>query len=362
VNVRRSVLIACVILASGAPACSGSSGEDVEKVGLRADAPLPARRGIVVVDGCELDAWQRATLSSAPARKVLSQVVMLCLVPRVDGTVGPRDPSATKAIANQAADLKGEGYRFDLAVSFTDETGARYDGLQTRAFLADPAWRAQFRTTLAEAMTAADGVALDMQDLPNDARADVTSFVNETSTVVRGGGRKLDVFVPPSVSVPSDLPGGDAFALADLAPFVDRFHVSTLDYSTTSPGPTLDSGWAVDAIRTAMQSTLAVDVSVPLYGTDFGPRGHRTVSYLEATGAAAWASAPIVRSPSGALTVRWTSADGAEHETWFDDAESTARALGAWSLDVLPSDVGVVFYGLGAEDPSLWNKLAERTP
>jgi len=358
VNVKRSALSLVLVLASG---CAWSSGEDVAKVGLRADTPLPARRGIVVVDGCGVDPWQRATLASPAAKKVLQEVVMLCLVPRTDGSLGPRDPSAQKAIADTAADLKRDGYRFVLAIAFTDETGARYDGAQTRAFLADPAWRSQLRSTLATQMLPADGVALDIQSLPNDARGDVTALVAELAGLVRPA-RSLDVFVPPSVTVPSDLAGGDAFALPDLAPHVDRFHVSTLDYSTDAPGPTIDTGWATDAVRLALGSSRNVDVSFPLYGTDFGPRGHRSVTYLEATAVAQVASAPIVRSPSGALSVAWTSPEGEPHATWFDDAESTARGLGAWSYDVLPAEVGVVFYGLGAEDPNLWVRLAARMP
>ena len=350
------------IAAACCAAGCGPSGEHVDRVGLRAQTPLPVRKGSVLVDGCVLDPWQRSTLDLPGARRVLEEVILLCLVPRVDGTVGPRDPSATAHLAAVVADLKQLGYRVNLAVAFTDETGLRYDGAQTGKFLADPAWRARFRETLLPAIAPADGVELDFQGLTSDARSSVTAFVTELALVVRPG-KRLGVFVPPSVKVPSDLPGGEAFARAELAKQVDRVRVMTLDFSDKGPpGPTTDPGWAADAVRLARKDAPAVDIAYPLYGTDFGPRGHRPTTWLEAVALASTNGVPIEHGPTTAPFVRYASFGGEPHQLWFDDAESTARALGAWSYDVLPAEVGVLFYGLGAEEPSLFERLSTRYP
>lgn len=349
-----------VILGMCLSGCAWSSGEETGTVGLRAEGQLAPRAGAVVVDGCVLDTWQRATLARPATKRVLREVVMLCLVPREDGTVGPRDPSARAHLDGLARDLRAEGYRVHFGVAFTDESGQRYDGEQTRAFLANPAWRARFRATLPEVIAPADGVEIDLQLLPNEARSGVTAFMSEIAPLVRPA-KRLGIFVPPSVTNPSDLPGGEAFSRTELAPFVDRMRIMTLDYSELEPGPTIDPGWAVDAVRLALSDFASVDVSYPLYGTDFGPRGRRPVTYLEAVGIAAQRGAPIERGPTGAPFVAWR--DGAElHLSWFDDAESTVRALGAWSPDVLPMNVGVLFYGLGAEDPALWDEISARMP
>ncbi len=350
--------MAAAVLAAG---CSGPSGESIDHIGLRAETPLPLRFGSVLVDGCVLDPWQRSTLDLPGARRVLKEVILLCLVPRVDGTVGPRDPSATQHLAAVVADLKSLGYRVHLGVAFTDETGLRYDGAQTRTFLADPAWRARFRETLVPAIAAADGVELDFQGLSNDARSSVTAFVTELSPVVRPG-KRLNISVPPSVTAPSDLPGGEAFARADLARQVDRIRVMTVDFSDQGPGPTTDPGWAVDAVRLARRDAPNVDIAYPLYGTDFGPRGHRPTTWLEAVALAGSTGVPVQRGPTFAPFIRYASFGGEPHQLWFDDAESTGRALGAWNFDVLPADVGVVFYGLGAEEPSLFERLSARYP
>ena len=350
-----------VAVAMSAAACSGPSGETVARVGLRADTPLPVRAGSVVVDGCSLDTWQRSTLGLPGARRVLQEVIFLCLVPRVDGTVGPRDPSATRALAAVVADLHQVGYRVSLAVSFTDETGERYDGAQTRDFLASAVWRARFLETVVPAIAPADGVELDLQGLPGDARTSVSALVTELSPLVRPA-KKLGIFVPPSVTTPSDLPGGEAFARPALAPLVDRLRVMTLDFSDRGPGPTIDPGWAVDAARTALRDAPAVDVAYPLYGTDFGPRGPRSVTWLEAIALAGTSRVDIQRGPTTAPYFGYLAFGNEPHELWFDDADSTANALGAWRHDVLPPGVGVVFYGLGAEQPSLFETLSARLP
>ena len=64
------------------------------------------------------------------------------------------------------------------------------------------------------------------------------------------------------------------------------------------------------------------------------------------------------RDTSGELNFAWNDEAGVAHTTWFEDGVSTSRALHAWDTSALPSDVGVVLYGLGAEDPALWDTLA----
>ena len=355
--------VALALAALAAMGCGTDSGEESEVVGLRAETTLPSRIGSVVVDGCVLDTWSRAILAGPGAKRVFrgGDVIMLCLVPREDGTVGPRDPSARAALTALAQDLKRDGYRVHFGIAFTDESGQRYDGTQTRAFLQSDAWRQRLVETLPLVTEPADGVEIDLQSLPNDARPFVTALIADLAKVVRPA-RRLNVFVPPSVTVPSDLPGGDAFSRAELAPHVDRMRIMTLDYSEKDPGPTIDPGWAVDAVRLAKGDFANVDVSYPLYGMDFGPRGRRPVIYHDAIAISTIARVPIERGPTGAPFISYLAFGNEQHQLWFDDADSTGRALGAWTGDVMPLDVGVLFYGLGAEDPALFERIGARMP
>lgn len=344
----------------GLAACSGETSDSKDAIGLGAEVALPLRRSSIVIDGCGLDPWQRSTLANPSTKKVVNggELIFLCLVPQADGSVGPLDDSSRARIEAMADDMHAEGYRVHLALSFTDETGEVYDGTQTATFLSRPTWRAKFLETLPGHLDSIDGIELDFLNLPNSAQRDVTELVTAIDLVVRPA-RKLGIFVPPSVTVPSDLPGGDAISRLDVAPHVDRLRIMTLDYSDQYqfPGPTIDSGWAVDAIRVASSAPKPLDISVPLYGNDFGPRGLRAVSYAEAMTAG---GGKFSRGPTGAPFVDWVGFNGEKHQTWFDDAESTGLVLGAWAPPAVNEDVGVLFYGLGAEDPQLWDRLASR--
>lgn len=351
-------------VAMGAAACDGPTGHDEHVVGLGDNAQVPARLSSVIADTCVLDTWQLATLASASTRKVLAggDVILLCLIPRLDGTVGPRDPSATAYLAGQAQALRAEGYHVRLGVSFTDETGVRFDGEQTHEWLASPVWRAQFLSTIGAVSQSVDGLELDFEQLPDNSRADVTTLVQTLSTQIHPANKTLGIFIPPSISIPSDLPDGDAFDLPAIAPYVDRMRVMTLDYSVGTAGPTIDPGWAVDATRLALSQFDKVDISYPLYGTDFGPRGPRETSYDEAIATTINNRTSIQRGPTGAPFLVYRNDIGEDHAIWFDDAQSTAEALGSWAVPTLPPSVGVTFYGLGKEDPALWDELAARMP
>ncbi len=363
--IRLVSTVACVAALVSAVGACGSSGGTIDELGQAEGIAIPARRGTVIVDGCQLDTWQQATLEDPRTRRVVAEVVLLCVVPRFDGSISPSDPSARAGIATAVASLRGQGYRAKLGVAFTDETGARYDGQQTLRLLVDGDWRSRAITGLAEMALLADGLELDLQNLPSEARPTLTTFVRELSTAVRPA-RELSMWIPPSVTIPSDLPGGDAFEVAALAPLTDRLRIGTLDFSCCggAAGPTIDSGWAVDAFRLArtLAPRVPLDVAVPLYGTDFSSLGQRTTSWYEARALAERHHARIDRGPTGSPHFAYTDDSGRAHDLWYDDTESTTRVLRAWDTTTLPLDVGVVFYGLGAEDPTLFPAVAASTP
>ena len=363
VSLLFGALAAVLVAASG---CGSSSGDTTDHIGLPAHDtgnPLPPRSATVLVDTCVLDPWQIETLHDRATQHVVSEIIILCLVPQLDGTVGPRDPSAMAQLAATITDLHKYNYRVNLGVAFTDESGQRFDGDQTLTLIKDPVWRAQFLGTIGAAAAPADGIEIDIEKIPGiSARDAVSELITELSPLIRPQ-KRLNIFVPPSVSEPSDLPTGDAFDLAVLAPLVDRMRVMTLDYSEGGPaGPTTDPGWAVDAVRLAKSHSANVDVAYPLYGIDFSQNGDRLTSWTEAMGIVSAQQLQISRSPTNTPSIHYISDDGLPHDLWWDDAESTADALGAWTYDVMPEDVGVMYYGLGSEDPQLFQALSSRLP
>jgi spore germination protein len=282
----------------------------------------------------------------------------------VDGSVGPGDASARAALASTITGLRTDGYLVRLGTSFTDETGGRYDGAEEASMLADPMWRSHVTDALGPFVAMSDGVELDLQQLPTTARPSLSALASAVATSLHSKGSTVGVLVPPSTMDPSDLPGGDAFDVTTLATMVDRIRVMTLDYSDQTPGPTIDPGWAVSAAKLAIgkAGTTHVDVAYPLYGVDFSSSGRRLVTFLEAEGIAATEKVAIGRGPTYAPRFSYDDPNGVAHQVWFDDSASTLVALRAWDPQALPANVGVVFYGLGAEDPSLWQSISEAMP
>ena len=337
--------------------CAGTSKNEEGSESFR----VPRRHHAVVLEGCALDPWQHQTLSSVAARKVLREVVMLCPSMLPGGRVTPSDSVARASLSGEIAKLHGLGYQVTLAVRAADDTGAFLSGSAAAELLTDALLRGQYVTALAELAREADGIDLAFLALELRAAADFATFTASLSTAVRP--KTVGLFAPPSVMEPSDLPDGDVYDLINLP--LDRVRLMTLDFSCcgAKPGPTIDSGWAVDAARLARSKTKAsLHVAYPLYGWDFSAGKERPVTYFEARGVAAYRGLEILRGPTGAPHFGWTDASNNPHELWFDDRQSTLRALEAWRPDVLPPDVGVTFYGLGAEDPALFPGLAESMP
>ncbi len=358
--VELAALALAAITLATTPACNGEGPTPIDAVGLGSGAPLPRRKGTLLVDACGLDARQEAALARPTTRVLVGEVLLLCMVPRDGGALGPADRFARGELDRTFTNLHALGYQVALGVAFTDESGARYDAERTRTLLADPAFRDALVASLDPLLAKVDAIDLDLLSAPRAARADLTKLVAAVSAKVRSAKRPLGLFLPPSVTTPSDLPEGEAFDRDALAGSVDRFRVMTLDYSDAAPGPTLDPGWATDAVRLAGKQQRETFVAIPLYGVDFGPRGPRGVSVLEARGLAATHNVSPRRGPTGALTFTYLDA-GQTHEVWYDDAQSTGQALAAFAT-ALPPEVGVLYYGFGAEDPALFPALAERTP
>jgi hypothetical protein len=354
--------------AAAACAACGAPGDTQARFGGGGDGTptvaatsAPLRPGSVVVEACSLDQWQSDALSSPSMHALVQTVILLCPTARTDGTVAPVDQPARDALAAQVATIRSQGYRVTLALTMADELDQPYPADAMAASLASSEWRTSVASAAAVFASTADGLDLQLPPPPDASVDDVSALVSALSSAV--GRASLSVFVPPG-GASNDVAGSGAFDLAAIGRVAARIHVATLDYSccSGSPGPTIDPGWAVDALRSAAsQTSLPLDVAVPLYGWDFGPQGQRAVTFDEATGVAAGSGTAIHRGPTGAEFYDWQDTTGGAHETWFDDAVSTSWTLAAWDTQTLPADVGVVYWGLGSEDPTLWDTLALET-
>lgn len=355
-NARRCLLTLTLLFSA---ACTDSGETEVADGG---GTDLVRRHGSIIVEGCSLDSTQRATLASPGAKRLLQDVVLLCLTMDENGQVTPTDADRRQTLVGEVSALRALGYHVFLGVGLGSSRDALYTAERAATTLADEGNRARAIAEFKSIAASADGVDLIVAPLPSASREDVTAYVTETAESL--GRDRVELFVPPSLSSPSDLPGGEAFDLPTLGALVSRLRVMTLDYSCCpGPGPTIEPTWGLDVMAfmgTSAPST-SLDFSYPLYGTDFGPTGQRSLTWLEATGLATANGATVRRSPTGAPTFQYRGDDGV-HDVYFDDAVSTSLFLSAYGTDVLSANVGVTFYGLGAEEPGLFEELSRRTP
>jgi hypothetical protein len=348
--------LALVVLGSGCGPTDKTIAPGAE------EGPLPFRPAAVVIDSCPLDTAQRAQLASTEMRRVVGEVILLCLHARENGAVEPTEPEAAARLRADMDELRGEGYEVRLGLNAGETQLQVYRPDVATKLVSDPAWRAQVVAGVKPWMTGSSGLDLAFPVVSDSARDPLTALITALSSVARARGT-FGLFVPPATASPSDWSGANAYDLASaFGDGVDKLRVMTLDYSCCAPpgGPSIDPGWAVDALRfnASQVPTAQPFVTMPLFGTDFGPDGARSVTYLEAQALGEYFHGDLTREATGALHLAYVDAAGSAHDLWYDDIFSTRLALSAWASPTLDSHVGVLFYGVGAEEPGLWASLA----
>jgi spore germination protein YaaH len=352
------------------------AGQDVDRTGDH----VVARPNAVVVEGCALDDAETTTLSQPSTKKVLGEVILLCAAIQPDATIAPAAADDRTALTAQVQSLHTLGYRVHIATTVGTSWDVPASSADTTKLI-ETVNATTLAASLKTLVTQAGADGLDLAFPPPTVDGVVNDKLTSLVEMISGAFRPalaLDLFVPPSSQSPSDVEGGDAYAINALGQFVDRLRIMTLDYSCCGAplGPTIDPGWAVDVQRFNVQPPYgggsgprwaATDVAYPLYGWDttISSSGdtstQSSITYAQAESLAATTHASVQRGPTGAPYFDYTAGDATKHEVWFDDATSTLHALHAWN-DALPADVGVVFYGLGAEDPRLWTMIAQEMP
>jgi hypothetical protein len=366
---HRTIVAAFVALAAIAGVGCGSDGGGTNnRFASEGSLPIAPRTVTIVAETCSLSSLQLSSLQQPALRKVARELILICPAVRLSGEVAPTDPDARAAFARTVAQARTLGYKTRVAVTMGDDLSSfpvPYSPARAAPVLRDPAWRAKVVTALAPFAEMGDGLEMDLLALPDSSRPDVTALFIALDLAFRPRV-PIGVMAPPSSSDPSDTPGGAAFDLAAVAPRVDRVRMMTLDFSCCgqAPGPSIDSGWAVDVARygKSKAGNVPVDIAFPLYGTDFSDLGESFVDYTDGRAIADVFGITPQRAVGGELNFDWTDAAGRNHQTWYPDALTASRVLHAWDSSVLPLDVGVVLYGLGSEDPALWTILAGGLP
>lgn len=193
----------------------------------------------------------------------------------------------------------------------------------------------------------ADGINLDLEELPPSARANYVSFVREVGGLLHPMGKKVLI----------DLPVNHAsYDAAGLAAAGDWLLLMAYDQHNLPgrPGAVAAYGWVKDSLARLRQEVPAAKIILGLagYGYDWSGNTVKPVSFREAMNLSGKAEAiqwdPISSEPWFA----YSSSDGIRHTVWFKDAPSLQPLLREAESAGL---AGVSLWRVGLEDPGFWN-------
>lgn len=323
--------------------------------------PIQRRSGALLIEGCAIDEGQRQSLESSALRSVISTAILLCPAIHEGGAL-PREADAMQVLSSSVSYLRARGLRVELGITARDDSGQELPPTRLAALLRDPVQRDLTATAAAQFDARADGLVVALPALPQSSESDVTAWVQALAAWTPG--RKPSIFAPPSSEEPSDLPQGSAVNLRTLASSLRSVYAMTVDYSCCegTPGPTTDADWTAQVVSLAhkQSSQTPLYMTQPLYGFHFIAGSGHPVSYLTAAGLASARHLQILRTDEGSLQYSFQDEKGARNEVWFDDARSIAGRMARLD-DLVGAEVGVLYYGLGGEDPALWSTLQGRT-
>ena len=234
-----------------------------------------------------------------------------------------------------------------------------FDGPRVAALLADEESRMahiQAIVTLAERMDY-DGVEVDYEALPAEARDDFTAFIKALARTLHARDKLLSVAVHPKTDDRGTWDGPRAQDWPRLGAAVDEFKVMIYDYHwRTSPsGPIAPLDWIDDVLTYARQAVPAnkIWLGLPFYG----------YNWVEQKGKGlVWATAdelirqhrPITRRDlsSGELYFSYTVGD-VQHTVYVPDARAIALKV-RLARQRHPGIAGVAIWRLGGESPDHW--------
>ncbi len=255
--------------------------------------------------------------------------------------------------------LKGEKAQtevFPLINNF-DPISNQWNPDLTAKFMADPAARQRFRNELMTFLATDQykGITLDIEDVPDDSRADYRQLLQELYNDLHAKGLKL--YIAVAVNEKADY--------AALATVSDGLILMNYDqhYPGGEPGAVAAQDWFVKNLQDALKVIPKEKIicAVANYGYDWAmkkgqkkgtpPEDNHTVSAQDAWLEASDAETDI-NFDDDAMNPHFAYLDGnVRHDVWFLDgvtALNQMRAAHGLGIDTF------ALFRLGSEDRSLW--------
>ncbi len=246
----------------------------------------------------------------------------------------------------------------DLVPTIKNYVSGGFDGNLVAAVIGSPI----LRETHAEALTqlavtnAFAGIDIDYERVPATSRNDFTKFIQLLGAKLHSSGKLLSVTVYAKTAE-STRNGPGAQDWAAIGAIADSVKIMAYDkhWATSEAGPIAPLDW-LDAIAAYAEATIPagkVILGLPWYGYDWLGKDGDSVTYAEAMTRAQRAGVTVEYDANGEATFSY-----AGRTVFFQDAVSYERKVLA-IVEKHPRIGGFAHWRVGAEDPALWQRVAE---
>lgn len=289
-----------------------------------------------------------------------------------DGSLTANDP-VTDAVLVDFARLNG--------IKVIPTISSTWESSSITRVLKDPTLRATHISAIMKIANSplVDGIDLDYENLPPDARQAFTDFVTTLGSLLHRQGKTL------SITVPAKIGDDDGCVICKFADYgalglvADQIRVMAYEYHTKNggPGPNAPIWW----IRQVMEYTVSriprekAVMGIHLYAYDWGGKDTPAywwidvqerrriypsqVTYVESDARGLvgesvltyWIPPPPCRSIE---LVCEQPPPPEQHTVWFVDAKYIAAA---WDIVRDLQLAGIVMWRPGGEDPAIWDVL-----
>lgn len=210
-----------------------------------------------------------------------------------------------------------------------------------------------------------DGIDIDYEGFGRHTREPFALFVEELAAALHDNDRLLSVTVHPKTEDISPYDAAYAQDWQRIADAADILQIMTYDYTNRNepPGPISPPEWMSDVIAYAATVTdlQNVRLGIPFYGYSWqrGTPPATTVSYQSIQRWVQSFDPEIVRDPAIMEMTIDLKVPGLPRQTIsMNDAESVAYKIERVLADH-PELGGVAIWGVGGEDPAVWDALRE---
>ncbi|MFN8377526.1 MAG: glycosyl hydrolase family 18 protein [Anaerolineae bacterium] len=309
-----------------------------------------------------VSAWYRASEqpgaydSLMRAADVVDVVHPMWYAPRDDGSVtimdGAEDPQKLAA-------WREAGFRIMPAFFSTLSVAIDQPEVRTR--------HVEEIAALVERMDY-DGIDIDYEEFRASARDAFSAFIEELAAALHAHSRLLSVTIQAKTSEPGNDPGSAAHDYSRLMAAADVINIMTYDYTgrNSPPGPISPPDWVNQVLDYAgtITSLDRVHFGMPFYAYSW-QRGNppaRTTSWESIQPWIESFGAEVERLPaSGEGLVDFKPPGLPRQVVVLNDGESVRHRMET-VLAAHPDVGGLSIWGLGGEDPSVWDAVADLRP